>query len=198
MGEAVSTSAWRAAYNKTWRAANQEKVRAYDAAYHAVYRVTHREKILAQKKAYYEANREKKRAYFQAYHKANREKILARQKAWREANPHLPAAAHHRRRSRLAGRTYRVTQRDLRRLWHRQDRACAYCRAPLPFEAAEQDHVIPVKHGGVHSIGNIMLACRPCNASKNAKLPIEWYYERRYSSLGLTLRIRPPEHAEVA
>ena len=31
------------------------------------------------------------------------------------------------------------------------------------------DHVIPIKHGGVHSWGNVRLACGRCNATKGAK-----------------------------
>ena len=31
------------------------------------------------------------------------------------------------------------------------------------------DHVIPIKHGGTHSWGNVRLACGRCNAIKGAK-----------------------------
>lgn len=119
---------------------------------------------------------------------------------WKQNNPEktrqINRAMAARRKS--AMRPYSVTQRDLRRLWHRQDRACAYCRAPIVMRGCHQDHVIPLARGGAHSIGNIVLACAPCNLSKGAKLPIKWYYERRYSSLGPTLRNLAPEHAEVA
>ncbi len=41
---------------------------------------------------------------------------------------------------------------------------CAYCRRR--FTRLEQDHVTPLTRGGTHSAGNIVPACRSCNAAK--------------------------------
>lgn len=112
------------------------------------------------------------------YENGGRAKILAarkrspRRKEWAQRGKAL---------RRGAKRGYWVTKRDIERLWNRQERRCAYCPAPITLETAQQDHVIPVVRGGVHSIGNIVLACGPCNASKGAKIPIKWYTQRRYS-----------------
>lgn len=96
-----------------------------------------------------------------------------------------------------AKRGYWVTKRDIERLWNRQNRQCAYCPTPITLLTAQQDHVIPVSRGGVHSIGNIVLACGPCNGSKSDKLPIRWYRERRYWS-GLVERARrAPERGDM-
>lgn len=36
------------------------------------------------------------------------------------------------------------------------------------------DHVVPVSRGGWHAIGNILPACRSCNAKKQRRTIAEW------------------------
>lgn len=49
---------------------------------------------------------------------------------------------------------------------------CAYCGKT---EGLEQEHIIPVIKGGKYEVGNIIPACRHCNASKNDRDFEEWY-----------------------
>lgn len=49
---------------------------------------------------------------------------------------------------------------------------CAYCGSR---EGLEQEHIVPVNKGGRYVIGNIVPACRSCNASKGSKNMQEWY-----------------------
>jgi 5-methylcytosine-specific restriction endonuclease McrA len=52
---------------------------------------------------------------------------------------------------------------------------CVYCgRSDV---ALERDHVVPLRHGGEHSISNLVPACRQCNGSKNSKLMGDWLPE---------------------
>jgi 5-methylcytosine-specific restriction endonuclease McrA len=45
---------------------------------------------------------------------------------------------------------------------------CRYCgTVDGPFEI---DHVVPIALGGSNRIGNLVLACRACNAKKNANV----------------------------
>lgn len=49
---------------------------------------------------------------------------------------------------------------------------CAYCGAldqPLQIE-----HLIPVSRGGTNDLGNLTLACKPCNCRKNTKTAAEF------------------------
>ena len=46
----------------------------------------------------------------------------------------------------------------------------------------EQEHFIPLSKGGGYSMGNIIPACRACNASKSDKDFFEWYPEYKYYS----------------
>jgi len=47
---------------------------------------------------------------------------------------------------------------------------CAYCPRP----ATTVDHCIPIARGGPDAIDNVVPACRSCNSSKGARLPLEW------------------------
>ena len=49
---------------------------------------------------------------------------------------------------------------------------CAYCGSG---DGLEQEHIIPVKKGGKYELGNIVPACRHCNASKKDNPLIAWY-----------------------
>lgn len=48
---------------------------------------------------------------------------------------------------------------------------CAYCGKR---DRLQQDHFIPVKHGGKYTKNNIVPACPSCNRRKNAHLPQKW------------------------
>lgn len=41
-------------------------------------------------------------------------------------------------------------------------------------ETVPRDHVVPIRRGGRHSIGNLLPSCNRCNLSKAAKLLVEW------------------------
>ena len=49
--------------------------------------------------------------------------------------------------------------------------ACKYCGAT---EHLEVDHVVPLSRGGANTVRNVVIACRSCNAAKNAKHPADF------------------------
>jgi 5-methylcytosine-specific restriction endonuclease McrA len=117
----------------------------------------------ARERARIAANRE-------AHNRRNRERYAANLEASRDRSRRNVA----RRRARLAAVDVRtVTTRDLRRLELRQGGRCAYCAELRPLEV---EHVVPLSRGGRDAIGNLVMACRSCNASKCAKLLVEWRY----------------------
>lgn len=80
------------------------------------------------------------------------------------------------RKARLAGNgVYEVTDRDIRRLFARCEGRCTACGSS---DHLHLDHVIPVARGGRHSIGNLTVLCRRCNASKKHRTMVEWRYGR--------------------
>ena len=45
---------------------------------------------------------------------------------------------------------------------------CVYCGEVMPAEALTLDHVQPRMRGGDQSLGNLVAACRVCNAEKGS------------------------------
>lgn len=48
---------------------------------------------------------------------------------------------------------------------------CWLCLQPMTMENATFDHVIPLRHGGVDKLKNLLLAHGRCNHAKGSKLP---------------------------
>jgi predicted phage replisome organizer len=58
------------------------------------------------------------------------------------------------------------------------DNSCAYCgKTDCDLE---QEHVIPINDGGKFEMGNIIPACRSCNASKQSKSVFDWYVNQPF------------------
>ena len=49
---------------------------------------------------------------------------------------------------------------------------CAYCGTTGPLQ---WEHIIPVSLGGPDNIDNMVRACSPCNLSKGARDPYQWF-----------------------
>lgn len=56
------------------------------------------------------------------------------------------------------------------RVFVRDEQRCVYCGQVFPLEELTVDHVEPRMRGGDRSGGNLVTACRACNARK-ASLP---------------------------
>ncbi len=50
---------------------------------------------------------------------------------------------------------------------------CHYCGGHFAPEELTMDHLIPVSRGGRSTRGNIVAACRKCNAEKKYLTPVE-------------------------
>ena len=84
---------------------------------------------------------------------------------------YLSDSARRRARKRENG-DYLVTDRDYRRILNSP---CAGCGST---ENIEVDHIVPIARGGRHAVGNLQALCRSCNASKGAKLLVQWRARR--------------------
>lgn len=120
--------------------------------------------------AWTEANRERIRAYARVQQARYRAEHPDSTREWWAANPTRHRLYQAKRRFREANGPG-VSERDWRRLVRRYDSRCAYCGARCD---PHMDHVIPLKRGGQHSIGNVLPACQPCNSSKSARLLYPW------------------------
>ena len=50
---------------------------------------------------------------------------------------------------------------------------CHYCSGKFGPGELTMDHVVPVARGGTSTPGNIVPACKACNASKKLETPVE-------------------------
>jgi 5-methylcytosine-specific restriction protein A len=60
--------------------------------------------------------------------------------------------------------------------WKRRVAAgrCGYCARPARPRELTMDHRVPLVRGGRSTKGNLVPACRACNAAKKYLLPVEW------------------------
>lgn len=107
---------------------------------------------------------------------ANREKERRRYKQVYERRKHTPE---YRARMRLRSVCRRARRQGhppgsmLHTKYRQQRGKCYWCKAPLG-DVYHVDHVIPLSRGGTNDLSNLVLACPPCNLSKNDRLPHEW------------------------
>lgn len=123
--------------------------------------------------------------YNRAYRATRRDELVANYKAWRKAKGSRWAsmseserikyrAGNARRRAIRRGAEFAdVTHRDIEALSRHQRGLCVYCQigGTLTIE-----HILPLAAGGAHSIGNLALACEPCNKSKGSATVTEWKF----------------------
>ena len=125
--------------------------------------------------AYKERNRDRLRAYAREQQRQYRIDHPNAGRAWWAANAERHRLYQATRRARKLSTACLVTERDIQRLLARHRFACAYCGETGRLDI---DHVVPLKRGGRHAIGNLLPACRTCNASKNARFLAAWRWGR--------------------
>jgi 5-methylcytosine-specific restriction endonuclease McrA len=114
--------------------------------------------------------KEKKSEWYQK----NKDKVRQQTRDYRAARPGLNAFYVRRYEAKRRGNgIYVVTHKEIERL---RKGSCFYCGSNE--EKITLDHVIPIKLGGRHSIGNLVSACQSCNSSKQDKLVMEWKIQK--------------------
>ena len=77
----------------------------------------------------------------------------------------------HVRRERERARELRQSQWWKRR---RSSGLCHWCGRKVAVAELTIDHLVPVIRGGRSTRGNVVAACRDCNAAKGHRLAFEW------------------------
>lgn len=157
---------------KKYKLGNQEKVRASGDKYRSAnpekakqWRLDNREKL----ERYLLKNKENIATTRKKYRTDNKEKEKTYSKQWQLDNPEKRRQSESARRARkLNNGVYKILLKELTKLYNSP---CIYCGSKEQIQA---DHVIPIKRGGTHGIGNLVPACSKCNQSKGSKLLIEW------------------------
>lgn len=70
------------------------------------------------------------------------------------------------RRARLSEATVELVSRSS--VIARDGKVCYLCLRPVDDANIHLDHVIPLSRGGAHTMGNLRVACAPCNLAKGS------------------------------
>ena len=104
-----------------------------------------------------------------AKYQANPEPFRLKKRNLRNSNkPLYDSHGINRRAIKRGSKGFAVTAKEISAI---RNSPCFYC-GQEGFN--ELDHVIPLSRGGAHSYGNLVSACRSCNASKGNKFITEW------------------------
>jgi len=90
-----------------------------------------------------------------------------RLKANPEASRIKNACSNGRARAKMAGLPYGFSTRDWAAVLDAFGHACAFCGAAQCL--LDLEHLVPIRQGGGHIVGNVVPACRPCNAQKASR-----------------------------
>ena len=150
-------------YNRAYYERNTNKAKAEAKKW----RESHPEREKANQQRHYAENKEYYAQKARGWYTANRDRSLARSSVY-----HRTETGKIRRR--LIESKYRsrrkqgdVTVEEINRLMQRQTH-CAYCKKKFSTAIPSTiDHVIPLSKGGLHTISNLVLACRSCNSRKH-------------------------------
>lgn len=167
-------AAWRKVHpeqvkaaKQKYKAANDERIKAQDA----VRRSEHPERQRAADARWYAKHREKSNAISRAYYQAHRSRIAERYARWGATHREQVKALAQRREARKRALPATLTAEQWTAILAAFKDRCAYCgRSGLKLE---QDHVHPLSKGGAYEMGNIVPACRPCNARKGNRVPLK-------------------------
>lgn len=142
------------------------RVRQSDPTQKAKKRIYDRERVARLK--------DRLRGQYRANYERTRETKIANAAKWAAAN---------REKRRLISQTYKHRRRATERegmssgelqTWKRaQLKVCHWCDKACA-RSYVVDHVKPLAKGGEHRAHNLVISCRPCNARKSARDPIEF------------------------
>jgi len=157
-------------------------------------RPRNREKKIGWLRRYYRQHHDqalaKRREYHKRYYLRNKDGLYLKHRAYitspRGREVQREANRRHRARQRGAMHTPSVlTVEDWKLLLDDFDYACAWCGVQFSeSNSAEQDHIVPVSRGGLHTLENIVPACRSCSSrwqDKEKPLPSAWLAFHRQS-----------------
>jgi len=180
------------------------------AEYSKKYRADNSKDLSDKKRQYYEKNRDILKEKSAQHYNENREYALEQMKQHRLECPEVRNKWLSENKERMLNynRQYRKEHPESSRKWSQERKArikrlpatltpeqwmkikidfgnsCCYCgkHESEIDHPIEQEHFIPLFHGGEYTHDNIIPSCKSCNSSKNNKDFFEWYPGRPYYS----------------
>lgn len=166
-------------YSAKWRAENQEKIKADKAQYYA----ENMEDIKHKAKLWRDENPEQKKINDKRWRDSNLEHKKEIDKQWREEHRSRRNELENSRRKRKKEIPGEYSERDIDRLYAKQNGKCVYCRESIST-GYHIDHIIPIVDPRcTHWPSNLQLLCPTCNPSKGIKSHDEYLEYRRIVGL---------------
>jgi 5-methylcytosine-specific restriction endonuclease McrA len=140
---------------KKLREENKEKKKLYDKEYNLKNKDSKKEWAIK----YYSKNKDSKIKYAKNWVKENKDKrsvISANYKAKRRSKTECG-----------------VSTQELLKWKESQPKICYWCNIKCDDEY-HIDHYVPLSKGGKHEISNLVISCKRCNLTKQAKDPYEY------------------------
>ncbi len=146
---------------------------------HKRWKSEHPDKMKEYQKKYVENNVDKVREAVRKSQKKNIDRVKGYIKKWFEDNPLKRKEYHQNRRARTIGNGGTVSSLDWKSILSFYGNVCLCCgRSDVKLT---QDHVVPLKLGGIHSVDNLQPLCGICNSRKSTKV-IDYRKGRIYST----------------
>jgi 5-methylcytosine-specific restriction endonuclease McrA len=170
---AARTADARAEYRENYYKENREKIIEKAAKLRAL----KREELARWQREYRQKNQELMWERDRKYYQQHRERNLRSKSEWgkTEVGRLKQRAKNQIRRARKNSVPHNLKVSDIVCLKALSKGRCFYCGNKRKLTI---DHIIPISKGGGHTRDNVVMACKSCNSSKNAKDPIRFARER--------------------
>jgi 5-methylcytosine-specific restriction endonuclease McrA len=120
---------------------------------------------------------ESKRLAQRKRYRSNPDAVRQRVKVWKHANPEKHAGQGDRRAKLAAQQSDGTLTESAVKALYAAAKRCCYCQKPMRSKQKSLDHIIPLSLSGAHSVQNVVVCCRSCNASKHDRPVKEWLKE---------------------
>jgi 5-methylcytosine-specific restriction endonuclease McrA len=154
----------RSHYQRAWRKANAEHLKAKKAEWYQ----QNRETVIQRSRVRQDADPERAAAYRRRWAVENAEHKAQLDRAWVVANRdryllHMKSGRARRKARMAAAPVCDFTSSDWLELLEEHEHRCYYCGSD---EDLQQEHKIPIVRGGSHTKSNIVPGCKRCNLRK--------------------------------
>jgi len=158
-------------YPAKYREAHREKLREMARIAGPAYTASHKEQI----RAYCKAHQKEKAEYNRRYAAIHKEELRAYQVAYRKTERGRELTREHvKRRDHLKRQIAQIdpeavlTYPQWTHILRLSKGRCYWCSGKT--KRFEQDHVIPLSRGGLHTASNVVASCATCNRKKSNKV----------------------------
>ena len=127
-------------------------------------------------------NEERERESNRKWSNSNQEVVTKRTREWRQSNPER-ARFHELNRERRLHATPKelIPSNQALADWKElYGQSCCYCGTTGKLSL---EHIIPISRGGLHTLSNILWACKSCNSSKGNDTFIIWLWKKCNKSI---------------